>query len=111
MRTTKPKVPKEVIRHKALFIKRFLNLAEKDSDALVQIKIRANSILNQSKSDSSNDLAIRIMDCNTEVRLHGSLKAASMANSLFKLNTLIDALTEARDCINGIANEAALRAN
>ncbi len=102
-RVTKPKVPKVVknIRHKVLFIKHFLNLAEKESDALIHVKIKANSILNQNKSDSSHDLDIRITDCNEEILLHGSLKAASIANSLFKLNALIDALTETRDYING----------
>lgn len=73
-----------------------LNTIEKDSPALIQV-ITKGVI---SGTHYGDNYAVIIQDCNTRVRLHGKLNNPdSRRNALYKLNAVIDAVTQLRDHI------------
>lgn len=83
---------------------KFLNLPEKDSSALVGVRVRGE--ITSSKKYEDN-YEIKITDCGSDITLHGNLKCPeSRKNALHKFDKLIEVLTEGRNHI-----EAELKKN
>lgn len=76
---------------------KFLNIPEKDSSALVGVRIRGEI---SSSNKYEDNYEIKITDCNGTVTLHGGLKnPESRRNALNKFDSLIKVLTEGRNHI------------
>lgn len=86
---------------------KFLNIPEKDSTALVAVRVREE--ISGSKKYEDN-YEIKITDCSNTVTLHGNLKnPESRKNSLNKFDSLIEVLTNARNHIEKELKEKNLR--
>lgn len=86
---------------------KFLNIPEKDSTALVAVRIRGEVSGTKRYEDNYE---IKITDCSNTVTLHGNLKnPESRKNSLNKFDSLIEVLTNARNHIEKELKEKNLR--
>jgi len=86
---------------------KFLNLPEKDSMALVGVKINGTV---SGGSKWGDNYEIKITDCNGQILLHGNLKnPQSRKNALAKFDNLIEVLTNARNHIESKLKEQNLR--
>lgn len=84
----------------------FLNLVEKDSGAMIVVKARGKL----TGTGWEDNYSIDINDCEDKIHLHGKLRnPQSRANALFKINTLINHLTDLRDHIETQLQENNLR--
>lgn len=79
----------EELSFKPFFHRAFLNVKERESNAFVSVGL---------KSDGWEAYTIKITDCENQILLHGGLhKRASRKNAMYKINTMIHALTRLKE--------------